>query len=363
MEDQKILNLFTIKSNWKWHILYWVFSACIMFFLFSNKDYNWQIRLSLVIFLITVSFLITLFVNRYLIHRYLFTGKLFFFTYLIFAIFIVTLWLISFSVILILTYSVLKLPDMLIPTQTEIVILVTGNYLFVIIAVVIHFIKESYRRLIEKNNIEKQKELTELKLKEANLKLLQGQIHPHFLFNMLNNLYGLVKDNVDSSRDVILKLSDLLDYMLYECDKPEVDLEKEIIFIHNYIELERVRHDENFNVHIEFPKVNNIKIAPLILFPFVENAFKHGFQIPEKSFIFMKLGFENNTIKFKIENNSYKRETDIYLNQESKGIGLKNIKDRLELIYKNKYQLIINKEELKYCVNLKIDLSKDDSKL
>ncbi len=358
MEDQKILNLFTIKSNWKWHILYWVFSACVMFFLFSNKDYNLQIRLSLVIFLITVSFLITLLINRYLIHRYLFTGKLFLFTYLIIAIFIVTFWLISFSVILILTYSVLKLPDMLIPSRSEIVILVTGNYLLVIIAVVIHFIKESYRRLVEKNNLEKQKQLTEIKLKEASLKLLQGQIHPHFLFNMLNNLYGLVKENTESSREVIIKLSGLLDYMLYECDKQKVLLKDEIVFIKNYIELERVRHDENFNVKINFPKeLNDIKIAPLILFPFVENAFKHGFHNADESFIQIELFIDLNKLHLNIENSVVKIQKDKYLNQEGKGIGLKNIKERLELIYKDKHKLDIINDENTFKVNLEINLS------
>ncbi len=358
MEDQRILNFFTIKSNWKWHLLYWLFSACIMFFLFSNKEYNLQIRISLVAFLITVSILITLLINRYLIHRYLFAGKLLIFAYLILAIFIVTFWLISFSVILILTYSVLKLPDMLIPTTSEIMILVTGNYLLVIIAVVIHFIKESYRRLVEKNNIEKQKQLTEIKLKEASLKLLQGQVHPHFLFNMLNNLYGLVNEDIESSRDVIVKLSDLLDYMLYECDKPSVLLEKEIKFIENYIELERVRHDENFNVKMHFSdKIEGVEIAPLILFPFVENAFKHGFHNPEKSFISLDLNFENNVLKFKNENSLFEKSKDKYLKQEGKGIGLKNIKDRLELIYKDKYSLNIISNEGVFKAELKIDLN------
>jgi len=357
MEDQKILNFFTIKSNWKWHLLYWIFSACIMFFLFSNKEYNLQIRLSLVMFLIAVSILITLLINRYLIHRFLFTGKLFLFAYLILAIFIVTFWLISFSVILILTYSVLKLPDMLIPTTSEIMILVTGNYLLVIIAVVIHFIKESYKRLVEKNNIEKQKQLTEIKLKEASLKLLQGQIHPHFLFNMLNNLYGLVKEDVESSREIIMKLSELLDYMLYECDKPETVLKNEITFIENYIELERIRHDENFNVKMSFSKeIADIEIAPLILFPFVENAFKHGFHNPEKSFINIELNFENDILKFEIENSFFKKSKDRYLKQEGKGIGLKNIKDRLELIYKNKYTLNIFEQDNTFKAELEIEL-------
>jgi LytS/YehU family sensor histidine kinase len=277
---------------------------------------------------------------------------------LIVAIFIVTLWIISFSVILILAYSVLKLPDMLFPKPSEIIILVTGNYLLVIIAVVIHFIKESYRRLVEKNDIEKQKQLTEIKLKEASLKLLQGQIHPHFLFNMLNNLYGLLKEDVESSREVIMKLSELLDYMLYECDKPKVLLKNEIKFIENYIELERIRHDENFNVKTSFlSDINEIEIAPLVLFPFVENAFKHGFHNPTQSYIQMNLEINENKLQFKIENHISDIKPDRYLKQEGKGIGLKNIKDRLELIYKYKYSLDITNNESVFNVKLEIDLN------
>jgi LytS/YehU family sensor histidine kinase len=274
-----------------------------------------------------------------------------------FAVFIFTFWLISFSVILILLYSGYYLPSLIVPQQDDILILIAGNYLVVIMAVVIHFIKESYRRLIEKDSIEKQKQLTELKLKEANIKLLQGQIHPHFLFNMLNNLFGLVKEDMESSRVVIMKLSDLLDYMLYKCDKPLVDLENEIKFIKDYIDLERIRHDENFNVTFNFPKsIRNVDIAPLVLFPFVENAFKHGFHDPKNSFINIELNINEEKLIFEIENSLSNEINDKYLNQEGKGIGLKNIKERLELIYQNKYELDITSIENIFKVKLEIDL-------
>jgi LytS/YehU family sensor histidine kinase len=247
---------------------------------------------------------------------------------------------------------------MLIPAPSEIIVLITGNYLLVIIAVVIHFIKESYRRLVEKNNIEKQKHQTELKLKEAKLKLLQGQIHPHFLFNMLNNLYGMVNESVDDSRTIIMKLSDLLDYMLYECDKPYVKLEKEIKFIENYIELERIRHDENFNVSIDYSQINDkVVITPLILFPFVENAFKHGFNNPEKNYIKIKIELIGNDFKLEIINSLTDIKSDKYLNQEGKGIGLKNIRDRLNLIYKDKYKLNIVEKNDEFIVKLNLKLN------
>lgn len=357
MEDQKLYKLVIKKSNWIWHVVYWLLAASLMFFIFSNRDYDLQYRIVLVCLLVTASFFITKTINNYIIPKFLFTGKIFLFIYIMFAVFVFTFWLISFSLIFILIYSGYYLPNLIIPQQDDILILIAGNYLVVIMAVVIHFIKESYRRLIEKDSIEKQRQLTELKLKEANLKLLQGQIHPHFLFNMLNNLFGLVKEDVESSREVIVKLSDLLDYMLYKCDKPIVSLEDEIKFIKDYIELERVRHDENFNVTINFTnETGDIKIAPLVLFPFVENAFKHGFHNPDQSFIHMKLNIKENILMFEIENKLHKGINDRYLKQEGKGIGLKNIKERLELIYRDKYQLdIINNEKI-FKVKLEIDL-------
>lgn len=357
MKDQNLHYLFAKRSNWLMQLMYWLSAAVLLFFIFSNREYDLQIRLVLVSFLIVVSFLIALFINNYLIHKYLFSGKLFIFIYISFAVFIITLWLISLSIILILIYSAFYLPNLIIPDQNDIIILLAGNYLIIIMAAVIHFVKETYRRLIEKNTIEEQKKLTEIKLKEANLKLLQGQIHPHFLFNMLNNLYGLVKESVDESRDVIVKLSDLLDYMLYECDKPKVSLKREIKFIQNYIELERIRHDEYFNVKTSFPDLEeDILIAPLILFPFIENAFKHGFDNPEKSKLKLEIKLSHKTMFFSVENNITTRLNDRYLKQEGKGIGLRNIQERLELLYKDKYKLDIFDKGYTFLVKLEINL-------
>lgn len=358
MEEQKILNLVIKKSNWIAHIIYWLIAAFLMYFIFGNRDYDQNIRLVLVSSIIIVSYIVTQVINYFLIPKYLFVGKFWTFIYLMFGIFSVNLWLIVYSTVLIVIYSMSYLPNLVVPQKDDIIILVSGNFLIIILAAVIHFIKESYRRFIEKDLIAKQKHQTELKLKEANLKLLQGQIHPHFLFNMLNNLYGLVKENTDTSREVIVKLSHLLDYMLYECDKPYVSLNKEIDFIQNYKELERVRHDDSFNVNIDVSlNGNDYEIAPLILFPFVENSFKHGFHDPEKSFIDIKINIVENKLYFTIENSISNIKKDKYLNTEGKGIGLKNSKERLELIYHNKYHLNIRNDKEVYKVELLIELN------
>ena len=357
MEDQKIYNLVITKSNWIAQIIYWLVAASLLFFIFSNRGYDHTIRLVFVSFIITLSYIVTYIVNNYLIPRYLFAGKLLIFIYLIVGVFITILWLILYSLILIVIYNAYN-PNIMVPQKDDIIILVTGSYLIIVFATVIHFVKESYRKLIEKNDIIKQKQIAEIKLNDAKLKLLQGQIHPHFLFNMLNNLYGLVKESADESRNVIVKLSDLLDYMLYKCDKSEVLLADEIQFIKNYIELERIRHDENFNVTINSADfIDDLKIAPLVLFPFVENAFKHGFHNPTESFVIIDFHIKDQQLNFNIENSISKVINDKYLKQEGKGIGLKNSKERLELIYKDKYRLDIEEDVRRFSVKLVIDLN------
>ncbi len=359
MHNFNIQNIVSVKSRWYWHILYWLFATVLMYFVFSNRDYDLQIRIVLVSILILASYFITLLLNNYIIPTFLFKAKMFIFSYLIFAIFIISLWIITLLIISVVTYSAFYLPNLIVPNRDDLIILIVGTYLIIILAAVIHFVKESYRKLVEKNVIAEQKQVTDLKLKEANLKLLQGQIHPHFLFNMLNNLYGLVNENKEASRELIVKLSDLLDYMLYECDKPIVSLKNEVNFIKNYIELERIRHDKDFNVNTNFPKLKSeILIAPLILFPFVENAFKHGFNHPERNFINIELDMNNDQLNFKVENSITGATNDRYLKQEGKGIGLRNSKDRLELIYKGQYKLDISTEQDVYKVNLEIDLRK-----
>lgn len=358
MEEQRIPNLVIKKSNWLGHIVYWLIAAILLFFVFSNRNYDFNIRILLVSYIIVISYIVTYFANKFLITKFLFNGKILMFSYLVLGIFIVTVWLVTYSTFLILVYSMAYSPNIILPNKDDIIILLSGSFLIIISAAVIHFIKESYRRFNEKMDIEKQKQLTEIKLKEANLKLLQGQIHPHFLFNMLNNLYGMVNESVDYSRTIIMKLSDLLDYMLYECDKPFVDLQKEIEFIENYIELERVRHDENFNVTLNYPMFDRkISIAPLILFPFVENAFKHGFNKPANNFIKIEIELLEYDLIFKITNSLSEFKNDKYLKQEGKGIGLKNIQDRLDLIYKDRYSLDISDNEKEYSVKLNLKLN------
>ncbi len=357
MEEHAVYRILTAKGHWGWKLLYWLLAAALMFFVFSNRSYDLQIRLALVGLLMVMSVLLTRAINHYLVPKFLFRGRLLLFAYLLLAAFITSLWIIFLAVFGIVTYSAYNLPQMLIPRRTDILILIAGNYLVVVVAAVIHFIGESYRRLSEKNRLEQQQLVIESKLRDARLMLLQGQIHPHFLFNMLNNLYGLVKTDYRQAREVILKLSELLEYMLYENNTQQVSLARELQFIDNYIALERIRHDESFDVSADWPaQTGDARIAPLLLFPFVENAFKHGMKNSARATIRMKCTLDGDRLEFGIENTFEPHSYDKYLEPENKGIGLKNVSERLAMLYPGKHKLIISDEKGIFSVHLNLHL-------
>lgn len=337
-------NIKSVKNSFPyWEIIYWLIAASFMFFVFSNRHYDIHIRKNLSILLLIISFVNAWVTNKILIPKFLFKGKRGLFLYLLFFLIIISLWLISIALFFITFLSIVTLPNAILPSLEDFTILLTGTYLFSLLSSVFYITRESYQSKEEKLVIEKEKNMLELKFKEVHVELLKEQIHPHFIFNMMNNLYALVNENATLSREVIVRLSDLLEYMLYKCNTEKVELSKEVNFINNYIELEKIRHDENFNVKTDFPKnISGVKIAPLILFPFVENAFKHGLKQTNKDFISMKLEITSPKIQFNIKN--YRHDTAISEDKtkKSKGLGLKNVQERLELLYQNRYDLQIS---------------------
>lgn len=169
----------------------------------------------------------------------------------------------------------------------------------------------------------------------SELQLLKNQLHPHFLFNTLNNLYSLVLYNDEAAAKVVLRLSDLLSYMLYDCNVEKISLQKEVELITNYIELEKIRFNQRFSVEAHYDKnIGKYKIAPLLLLPFVENAFKHGVASNDQSaWIKISLQIEEGQLHYEVENSlpDY-REKDQRSSLNS-GIGLNNIKKRLDMLY------------------------------
>lgn len=193
---------------------------------------------------------------------------------------------------------------------------------------------------------------------EAELKFLKTQIHPHFLFNTLNNVYALTLKKSDKAPEMVLKLSELINYMLYECNAPKVPLENEINFVKNYLEVERMRHGDNLEVSFNvMGDTNSVFIAPMLILPFLENSFKHGVnEALEKSWVSIELRVENSVLRMKIENS--KSDTQqLITNGNGTGIGLKNVRRRLDLLYPEGYDLEIMNEEGLYLVNLELKLN------
>src|ERR1700712_1068009 len=188
----------------------------------------------------------------------------------------------------------------------------------------------------------------------AELQLLKAQVHPHFLFNTLNNIYSFSLEGSPKTPELILKLSSLLSYMLYDCKAEEVRLEKEVEIMKDYIDLEKERYGDT--LEISWTAEGDIRdnyISPLLMLPFLENAFKHGAseQI-EKPWMGVDISVANNLLKFKITNS--KNE---YIPHSSNGIGISNVKKRLELLHPGKFELKINDEGDFFAVSLMIKLS------
>jgi LytS/YehU family sensor histidine kinase len=343
------------SSRIAYHFVFWTIVAIFYFFLFNwNSDF----REASIIFsagLLPVAIAVTYFFNYKLVPQFLWKkkyGKFFLFS---FYTLLVGVW-ISFLIVFYTLIYILNNKSAIDPSVLHPELQVVTLNFIVFFAIAIKQVKRAFFMQQEKNDIEKLKLNTELKLKEAELKLLKAQIHPHFLFNTLNNLYGLTLEKSDKAPDLVLRLSDILDYILYRCNEPSVLLSDEIENLKNYIEIERIRYSEKLKMDVDFPlQTNNFKIVPLIILPFIENAFKHGVSnYPGVAFVNTKINLLDNTLIFKIENS--KNPVRKIESGHSKGIGLQNARKRLELLYPNKYILKIDEKDKTYSVNLTLQL-------
>jgi LytS/YehU family sensor histidine kinase len=191
----------------------------------------------------------------------------------------------------------------------------------------------------------------ESKKAKAELSLLKSQINPHFFFNTLNNLYGLTVEKSDDAPNVVLKLSDMMRYTIYMGKEDFVPLKDEVDYLKNYIELHKIRYQKKVDIQFTYSNISDYKIAPLLYIIALENAFKHGVEkLTENAYIHIRIGIENGNILLEIENNFEKPDT-----KQNSGIGLDNLKQRLQLLYPKKHQLTIEKSDVVYRLSLKID--------
>ena len=210
-------------------------------------------------------------------------------------------------------------------------------------------IKNMYRSM----QADEDKERLEREHIQAEMYYLKYQINPHFLMNTLNNIHALVDFDAESAKRCIIELSGMMRYVVYESSADHIPLKQDIKFLENYIELMRIRYAQDIDIKLNYPKdiSSNIKIPPLILVVFIENAFKHGISPNHPSFIHIDITCENGYMEARFRNSLFKSLS----NKQPAGIGLDNVRKRLELLYGKNYNLEIdNSNDGIYCVTLKI---------
>ena len=356
-----ILNIEKSYDSWTWqrisrHILYW--TAWTVFYMAVNANHNdgnnYMDWLFVELYIVALKLVFTYFVIYFLMPKFFFTKK-----YILFFLSIIPAAVVcGFSIRYIdVNYVYPQFFD------------VTGKDLSLFSFKVIYKVLDliyiaslvAIIKMIQHNKKQEQiqQDLMQQRL-GAELQLLKNQLHPHFLFNTLNNLYGMVLTQEKGAADVVIRLSNMMSYMLYECDVPKIALTKEIAHLRNYIELEKIRYKDRLDISFEVVgEVDDKQIAPLLLIPFIENAFKHGAAKADKqTWININIWVEGDRLSFKIENSLHYEIEELAsetANLQS-GIGLQNVRKRLELLYSEKHELTITKEN-SFLVKLDLNLN------
>ncbi len=320
-----------------WHVLFWVF--IYLFYALTYGSYAEKYKEEFIsnLILLPVRIGATYAFIYYLIPVFLFNKRYITFTLLA----IIHAVLFGFALWMLLHFFVyckgcmydVELPLIHAP---KIFGLIIGNYEIPAVAGVIVMFKKWYTDQQITRELERDK-------LEAELKFLKSQIHPHFLFNTLNNLYALTLKKSDKAPDMVIRISEMLDYMLYQSNEKEVELSKEINLIQTFLELERIRYGNRLDLKFEINGDTEDKfIAPLLLLPFIENSFKHGVSNNTgKPFIHIQIDITESEFNMHVANSYGCQTKESY----SEGIGLKNVERRLEILYKEQYTLRISKND------------------
>lgn len=207
-----------------------------------------------------------------------------------------------------------------------------------------YYLKNMRNQQLQKENV------------KAQLQLLTAQIHPHFLFNTLNNIYSKAQNESPGTAKMIMELSHILRYVMDEGKLALVPLENELQMIRDYVNLEKLRYDNKLDLHFSFPsQTKNLYISPLLLLPFVENCFKHGAsRTLNHPWINLRIELHENILVMKLMNG---KQPGLQEPQNRIGTGIENARQRLELLYKGKYDLQVSEDEEVFIVNLKIEIN------
>lgn len=337
-----------LKTGWRifWHLLFWLSILSLILFL-AHSNSKLSTKELLVLFILFPFVNITLFYLNFLVYIPRFLDKKRYWTYALAIVVTVIIYgFIKYGVGLIFKDYVLTHNK---GEHVSFYSYFTGtiftSLIFVFLSTVLKFTTDWFLNERIQHDLENQR-------LSAELAFLKSQINPHFLFNSLNSIYSLAYQRSETTPEAILKLSEIMRYMLYECNDNKVDLSKELQYLHNYIDLQKIRFGNkafiDFNV---LGEVTNQQIVPLLLIAFIENAFKHGVANDVTSPIKLLINVDECKLHFYIQNKKHTHNRD-----PIGGIGLNNVQRRLNLLYPDKYKLNIRDEAETYTCELSLTL-------
>ncbi|MFV0398774.1 MAG: sensor histidine kinase [Bacteroidales bacterium] len=327
------------------HSIVWLLLLVIPYIstdqVFSTLDSTSDLKYLLQCFVLSCVLLITFYFNYFfLIPKYLFVKNRWFYFFVL-LLMITVVFLILAVIFFFNTYELTKANPVIEKIIPVIIINAISLWLLVIVSSILWAI---YMRLQKSEN----EKLI------AQVASLRSQINPHFLFNTLNNIYATAIDSSPKAADMVDKLSEMMRYTMKDTQQNFVLLEDEINYISNYIELQRVRLDRHVRLeYYTLESTPNVQIAPMLLIPFIENAFKHGVNSEQRSYIRIGIEINNNEFKLSVVNN--KVNVQQYVSGKS-GLGIENTKRRLNLIYPSNHLLVINDTDKEFFVTLYINL-------
>ncbi|MFT5917471.1 MAG: two-component system LytT family sensor kinase [Bacteroidia bacterium] len=354
------------RSVWKkwlidsklYHLPIWILYEVLSNLAFSTDTFSWTWQNFSITSFYLISHVVGSYFNiYYLIPKFLKNGK-----YLIYCILLFLNLLIS-PLIIILGFAITFQFDetvlrMFLSDQAVWAGTIYGSGISTIVYVMILKLVKEW--IISQNRA---KELEKEKL-ETELKFLKAQFNPHFLFNTINSIFFLIHKNQDQASDSLAKFSEMLRYQLYECNEAKIPLQKEIAYLENYIELEMLRQESDLNIAFDSkirPENNEgtpVEIAPFVLMPFVENAFKHALKDSEGNyFIEIRLKKEKDILCFEVSNSINLQTAKSEEAVKYGGIGLENVRRRLDLVYPNRHKFEIEEKQNSFVSKLEIELN------
>ncbi|MCA0931207.1 histidine kinase [Lutimonas saemankumensis] len=335
----------------RYHLLFWLIYFVFNFFRFAsiNNDYWYSLKSNLIEFPLNI--VITYFTIYYLIPRFILKKK-----YLQFFLLFIPSLLLFYLIRTGLNYILVS--ENIWPeaqgnqepfTVIHVVELVIGA---IYVIALVSAIKLTYDWANEKKRNE---DLQRVQL-QTELNFLKSQIQPHFFFNTLNNLYALVIKQSPNAANVVMKLSEIMQYVLYEVKEPKISLLKSINYLYSYLELEKLRYGDRVKSEISIDgDIDEVEVPPLLFLPFIENCFKHGARNQEDINVLISFAVQDNFLYFTVTNN-YVKPVEA---KPKHGIGIENVKRRLQLLYGSEYSLKIRAKVNEYSVNLKLPLHED----